>query len=106
MAEVATTKLFENEKVIVWEMLLEPGDSTGLHTHKHSYVIHVLEGSTPQGTDANDENPEKIEFKAGETHWVAVDGKDMVIAGVPVSTTHAARNIGDQRFREILLELK
>ena len=28
MAAVATTKLFENDRVIVWEMVLEPGEST------------------------------------------------------------------------------
>ena len=31
MADVGTTKLFENEKVVVWEMVLEPGEKTGVH---------------------------------------------------------------------------
>ena len=46
MADVATTKLFENDRVIVWEMVLEPGESTGVHTHQRDYFFHVLEGST------------------------------------------------------------
>ena len=52
MADVATSKLLENDKVTVWEMVLEPGESTGVHTHEHSYIIQVLEGSTLEATDA------------------------------------------------------
>ena len=33
MAEVATTKLLENDKVIVWDLQLQPGESTGVHRH-------------------------------------------------------------------------
>jgi len=30
MADIATTKIFENDKIAVWEMVLEPGESTGV----------------------------------------------------------------------------
>ena len=33
MSDVGTARLFENDRVIVWEMLLEPGESAGPHRH-------------------------------------------------------------------------
>ena len=49
MAEIATKKLFENDQIAVWELVLEPGESSGLHTHSNSYLFYVLEGSTGEG---------------------------------------------------------
>ena len=45
---VGTRKLFENDEIIMWEFLLEPGEATSCHTHVHDYVFHVLEGSREQ----------------------------------------------------------
>lgn len=42
MSGVGTKKVFENDRVIVWEMTLEPGDSTGQHTHEHDYFFRVI----------------------------------------------------------------
>ena len=39
MGEVGTTKVYENEKIIVWEFTLEPGEETPLHEHKHDRVL-------------------------------------------------------------------
>ncbi len=106
MAEVATTKLMENDKVIVWEMVLEPGERTGVHTHHHDYIIQVVEGSTLRATDENGENPIDLDFKPNATYWVEVrDGKIATGDGY-VSATHDAQNIGDKRYREYLIELK
>ena len=44
LGDVATQVLFENEHVKVWEMVLEPGDSSALHHHKYEYFFVVLEG--------------------------------------------------------------
>jgi quercetin dioxygenase-like cupin family protein len=33
MAGVGTEKVFENDKVIVWNFALEPGQETPMHTH-------------------------------------------------------------------------
>jgi beta-alanine degradation protein BauB len=45
-AAIATKKIFENDKIAVWDMVLAPGESTGLHTHQHDYMFFVIEGST------------------------------------------------------------
>ncbi len=106
MAEVANKKLFENDRVIVWEMVVEPGESTGLHTHRHEYFFHVLEGSTMHVTDKEGALINDVELETGSTNWVTLDGDDTVIGEVRVPATHDAKNIGSSRFREILVELK
>ena len=45
MGEVGTTKVYENEKIIVWEFTLEPGEETPLHEHKHDYIFYIQNGS-------------------------------------------------------------
>ena len=106
MGDVATTKLLENDRVIVWEFLLEPGESTDVHTHEHDYIIQVIEGSTLEATDADGGNPMPLEFKPNDTYWVEVRDGRIVAPGVDVSATHNAANTGNSRYREILVELK
>ena len=106
MADVATKKLLENDKVIVWEMVLEPGESTGVHTHEHSYLIQVLEGADLQATDGNGENPIDFRFETDDTYWVTVEDGEVVLDGDRLPATHEARNVGNSRYREILVEIK
>ena len=35
---VGSKKLFENDKVIVWDFVLQPGETTPLHQHERSYM--------------------------------------------------------------------
>jgi len=106
MPEVATSKLFENEKVIVWEMVLEPGQSTGMHTHEHEYFFHVLEGSILDTIDPDGGSIGGIEFPTGSTHYLTLEGDQLDYNGVPVPAKHEARNVGPTRYREILVEFK
>ncbi len=55
MGEVGTTKVFENDKIIVWEFTLEPGETTPVHTHKHDYIFYVLDGAPLEVFDADDQ---------------------------------------------------
>jgi len=105
-AEVATTKLLENDKIIVWELVLEPGERTGVHTHQMDYMIHVLEGSTLQATDRNGENTRDVPLQDNATYYLSV--KDGIASGGGLQTdaTHDAKNIGLGRYREIMVEIK
>ena len=106
MADVATSKLFENDRVIVWEMLLEPGESTGVHTHKNEYFFHVLEGSTLTTTDENGTPTGDFDFETGSTNWISIDGDEVVLGELRAPATHDAKNVGTNCYREILVELK
>ena len=92
MADVGTKLLFENKRVRVWEVVLEPGESLGMHTHELDYLFYPTQGTSVEVTRAS--GVEHAELKAGEVYYFAR------------GDTHAARNVGDGRFHEILIELK
>ena len=106
MSEIATTKIFENDKIALWEMVLEPGESTGVHTHTHDYVFYAIEGSTAEVTDEDGNHLCTLEIKAGETMVVRLEGQELVAGDLRIPATHNARNVGTTRYREILVETK
>lgn len=106
MAEVATKKLLENDKIIVWELLLEPGESTGVHTHEYDYMVHVIEGSTLHATDGKGENPADVPLSDNDTFYFAVKDGVATSGSLQTTVTHDAKNIGPGRYREIMVEVK
>jgi beta-alanine degradation protein BauB len=106
MSAIATKKIFENDKIAVWEMVLEPGESTGIHTHPHDYVFYVIEGSTSEITDKNGKFLGKLEMLAGDSMFIRCEGQELVAGDLRLPATHNARNVGTTRYREILVETK
>jgi uncharacterized cupin superfamily protein len=106
MADIATKKIFENEKFALWEMVLEPGESTEVHTHSNDYVFYVLEGSTGEVSDKHGNPVGALEMKAGDSYFFRIEGKELVSGDFRIPLTHSARNVGKTRFREILVESK
>lgn len=109
MAGVGTTKVFENDKIIVWEFVLEAGDETPLHTHEHDYVFYVLDGAPLQVFAADGSDLGTLDASSGSVFALAMDGDDLVSVdgrGHRVPATHKARNVGNTRYREILVESK
>jgi quercetin dioxygenase-like cupin family protein len=92
MAEVGTRLIFENERVRVWEFTLQPGESIGAHRHDHDFFFYPIEGGTLEVTRAS--GTTRLTLNAGEIYFRK--GGD----------THAARNVDDHRYHEVLVELK
>ena len=109
MSGVGTQKVFENDRVIVWHLDLEPGERGATHTHKLDYVVRILSGSTLEVFGPTGELLDTIELESGGAVTFRVDG-DQIHADRPgspaVPTTHSARNIGPTTFREVLIEFK
>ncbi|MFP8881726.1 MAG: hypothetical protein AAEJ52_08475 [Myxococcota bacterium] len=107
--EVGTKKIFEDERVIIWELFLEPGEVIELHTHQHDYFFYVFEGGTIHAFDADDNHTATLELSAGDTVAFRHEGKELVpmtSGDPPIPSTHWARNAGETRYREILVEMK
>lgn len=92
MAEVGTKLVFENERVRVWEFTLQPGEAIAEHRHAHDYFFYPLEGGTLEVTRSS-----------GVTRATLDAGKVYYRKG---GDSHAARNVNDTRYHEILVELK
>ena len=109
MAGVGTEKVFENDRVIVWHLDLEPGELGERHTHKLDYVVRILSGSTLEVFGPEGEFLDTVELESGGAVSFHVDGNQIVSdrPGYPaVPATHSARNVGPNTFREVLIEFK
>jgi len=98
LGDVATTLLFENDHVKIWEMVLEPGEASALHRHHYEYFFVVEEG---ESIDADFAGEGEL---AGKSIRIPVE-KGKVIY-VPPGNTETAVNRSSVRYREILVELK
>ena len=106
---VGTTKLFENDDIILWEFVLEPGETTPVHTHRHDYVWYVLEGTKLEVFDEKNEYLGAFDAPTGAIFPLRLEGDELVTTdekGIRAPATHAARNGGPTRYREILIESK
>jgi mannose-6-phosphate isomerase-like protein (cupin superfamily) len=108
MSGVGTRVLYENERIILWEFVLAPGEITPVHTHHHDYVFHVVEGSTLEVLDAGGKVLGTFDAPTGAIFPLRLDGDDLVseLDGSRVPATHAARNAGTTPYREILIETR
>ena len=91
--DVATRVIFENDRVKVWEMLLEPGEASDLHEHTMDYMLCIIEG---ESVDADFANGKSIQLPVGPGSFFFV----------PRGNTETAVNRSKTRYREILIELK
>ena len=103
--DIGTTLLFENDRVRVWELRLEPGERSDRHHHRHDYVMIQLEGDEisaefePDSEDAfgGATFPDRTiagPVAPGSVVWGGAGGKETAV------------NIGTATFREIVVELK
>lgn len=100
LGDVATTKLFENDRVRVWEMLLDPGESSDVHEHNLDYLLIQLEGDRIAGIFEPDT---KGEYPEGTVEADVAPGAVIYLERGGIET---AKNTGQRRYREILVELK
>jgi mannose-6-phosphate isomerase-like protein (cupin superfamily) len=99
LGDVATRVLYDNERVRVWELVLQPGERSACHRHELDYLMVFLEGDRiAVDVDARSAGPyqENLEFDVPLGRCVFVER-----GGV-----ETAVNVGDQPYREILIELK
>ena len=99
LGNVATRLLFENERVRIWEMDLAPGARSATHRHTLDYVLVQIEGDRIAAVPEPDTAGAYREYIEAEV----VPGRARYIARGGIET---AANVGQRRYREILIELK
>jgi len=93
---VGTRLLFENERVRVWDLQLAPGESTGLHRHTCDYLYVAIGDGVLQSVDGQGNRREPMPMRDGEVRFRRIEDEDV----------HAAENVGDGPWRNIVVELK
>ena len=100
LGDVGTKVLFENERVKVWELALEPGETTDVHEHTNDYLLIQLEGDKIAGIFEEDTHGE---YPPGTVEGDVAYGNVFYTQKGGVET---AKNTGNKPYREILVELK
>jgi quercetin dioxygenase-like cupin family protein len=86
--------VLENERVRAFEVTLEPGQSTSMHTHVLPGLAIALTPGDIEVTTEGKNKPDRLKLPLGDLRWRAG------------AVTHAIKNIGKLRFSAVDIELK
>lgn len=89
--------LFEDDRVRIWELILEPGEASALHHHEHDYYLTIFEGDLVAGV-----TPEESPVES----FVGIVPDEGNVVGVPKGGLEWAYNVGEKTYRELIIELK
>ena len=96
---IGTRVVFENDKVRVWTPELAPGEASDVHRHELDHLLIQIQGDrVAVDPEPNSQGPYR-EYFEGEV----VPG---VVLHVPRGGVETARNVGDQPYLEVIVELK
>ena len=93
LGNVGTILRWENERVRVWNLILEPGESSPWHLHTMDYVVVAVEAESL-----------RVEFEDGTVEERAPKQGDAVFHSK--HQLHQAINTGKGRYSNTILELK
>ncbi len=94
--DVGTTVWFENERIRVWEILLQPGERGAFHSHVTNYFWTVVEGSRGLQRFADGTFIVR-DYLVGETKYLEHTPDTALI--------HDLENVGDTTLRFVTVEL-
>ena len=103
--------VFENEKVVIRNFVLEPGAETPMHTHEHDYTWYTIAGATLQTFDEHGNDCGTMDIPTGAVVSLKLDNGSLEVVselgkGLRVPATHRAINVGSTTYREVLVEYK
>jgi quercetin dioxygenase-like cupin family protein len=90
----ARQPILENDRVRVYRVALEPGQSTPMHTHSLPGVAVSLFTSEIEVTTKGKATPDRLTLPAGDVRWRAG------------AVTHSIKNVGQTVFVAVDIELK
>ena len=93
LGEIASVVLYENDKVKVWNLIVDPGESSDWHMHGNDYVTVVVEGG---GLD--------VEYEDGTTSNNPSEIGSWTFHGE--HKIHRVTNTTNVRYKNVLIELK
>ena len=88
---------FEDDRVKIWELTLEPGEASALHYHEYDYYLVIMEGDFVAGVAGPKEDIPPFVGKVPDI------GNTV---SIPKGATEWAYNVGEKTYREVIVELK
>jgi hypothetical protein len=97
---IGTELLFENDRVRVWSMTIEPGGASPVHRHTRDWLYVYV----------TDDNNMETRFLSGKRAAARFDdgyvGYHVIGDPQHPDLTHALHNRGDRTHRQVLVEFK
>ena len=91
---IGTDLLFEDDRIRIWQIVLEPGEEAPFHTHLLDYTSISIEGDVVERPNG-DGSVDRLPVTPGAfTRWYQS------------TPSHSLRNVGTKRFRNVIVELK
>lgn len=94
--DVGTRLWFENDRIRVWEIRLEPGERGPFHNHTRNYFWTVVEGSRGLQRFADGTYAVR-DYRVGDTKYLEHTPENSLI--------HDLENVGDSVLRFVTVEL-
>lgn len=105
---VGSSVLYEDDAVRIWNFTLQPGEMTSMHRHDYDYYFVAVQPTQLEVWGAN--GIRLFDFRAEGVLGFKLVGEFLEPIGIelpfPVPRVHAAKNIGDAAYYEILYENK
>ncbi len=101
MAGVGTRKTFEDERVIVWDLDLDPGEAVGRHTHVWNYFVRIISGSTLEAFDGEGKSLGTVELESGATMYFRVQGDKVCVGSTGISGRASDPQCPKYRFEAV-----
>ena len=93
LGDVGTEFKYEDEQVKVWDLVLQPGQSSDWHHHTNRYMFVVTRAGTLQ-TEHADGSVTTSDLQLGQ-----------VVKGIK-NAVHRVTNIGDALYSNAIIEMK
>ena len=93
LGDIATDVLFENDNVKIWNLVVNPGETSDWHMHGRDYVTIVVEGA---GLTVEYDDGTSEDSPSGPGKW-RYHGDHKI---------HRVVNNSDKRYVNVLVELK
>jgi hypothetical protein len=101
LGDIASKVIFENDRVRIWEMRLEPGERSAVHEHLLDYIMIQIDGDKMMAEMEPDSGG-----PWGEMGNVEGDIAPGNVLYAERGGIEAAYNNGTKPFYEIVVELK
>jgi beta-alanine degradation protein BauB len=103
LGDVGTKKLFENDRVVVWEMRLAPGEKERIHRHERDYLMIQISGDRVAADFEPESRGTWADFAGQRLEGEVAPGN---VLYADKGGVEAAVNVGNEEFYEIIVELK
>jgi hypothetical protein len=97
-SNIGTAVLYENSRVRVWEMVLEPGGTSGLHRHQNDYLFIYVTPDNELDVHFPDRTVGTTRYEDGYVQYTELGSEPSP------DMTHELVNVGPGRHRQILVE--